>query len=200
MTASRQTKLKVRKGFIAAPMHYNILMVHQFNDQDQKTISKGLIKALTPEKAKVLLPTSKDSLLPRDKRSKWSLIAHSSVGLSGTFDLYILRFKGLDVAVFFKRQTSVITPEPEDPAPEGYVQDEDDLWARLDLFSKSARQLVGSVRSELSNQDAEISRLTLENEAQTKVIEHDARTIHSLRNQLQAARSKSVRNSPTRKK
>lgn len=163
MVASKQTRLKMRKGFVAAPMQYRKLMVHQFTDEDVKIISKGLIKASTPAKAKELLPC------PGNMKSKWMLRAISHVG---TFDVQILQYKGLEVALFFKRQVSVIEPELEDPAPEGCIENDDDIWARMELFGKSPRQLVGSVAQELADKDAQISALQIQLESKDRVEKH----------------------------
>jgi hypothetical protein len=163
MVASKQTRIKMRRGFVAAPLTYKILMVRQFTDEDTKIITKGLIKALTPQKAKDLLPT------PSTPRSKWMLRSVSQVG---SFDVQILMYKGLEVALFFKRQTSIITPELEDPTPEGCIEDEDDIWVRMELFGKSPRQLVGSVAKELADKDLEISTLKMALESKDRVEEH----------------------------
>ena len=42
MVASRQTRLKMRKGFVGAPLTYKILMVRQFTDEDTKIITKKI--------------------------------------------------------------------------------------------------------------------------------------------------------------
>lgn len=175
MVASKQTRLKMRKGFVAAPLTYKVLMVTQFTDEDMKIISKGLIKAVTPVKARELLPT------PQQSKSKWMLRSVSHVG---TFDVQILMYKGLEVALYLKRQTSIVTPELGDPAPEGCIESEDDVWARLDLFSKSPRQLVGSVANELAAKDLEITRLHIELESKDRLGKHYE--IIGLRNELKA--------------
>lgn len=177
MVASKQTRLKMRKGFVAAPLKYKILMVHQFTDEDVKIISKGLIKATTPIKAKDLLPT------PTNMKSKWRIKYISQVGIH---DVQLLTYKECEVALFFKRSVSIIEPELEDPAPEGYIQNEDDLWARMDLFGKSPRQLVGSVAQELADKDVEISALKLHLESKDRVEQHYK--VAQLREDLQATK------------
>lgn len=186
IAASRQTKLKLRKGFVAAPINYRVLMVTQFTDEDRNIISKGLIVATNPIRAAVLLPKADEHLKPQRERSKWSMRALSLVR---DFDVQILMYKGVEVALFLKRQTSVVTPEPEDPAPEGVLEDDEDIWARLDLFSKSPRQLVGSVRDELAARNDEIAKLTSYVETLKKALADEARTITSLRTQLANAQT-----------
>lgn len=178
-------------------LQYRKLMVAQFTPQDHKIIAKGLVKATTPSKAEVLLPQPGDNLLPREQRSKWSM---RSVSLIGNADVWVLLYKGLEVAVFFRRQTSLITPEPGDPIPEGYLQHADDVWARMDLFSKSPRQLVGSVREELAEKDREIQRLTIEVETQSHLLKTQAKQLEQLRRQLKDAQSQPAKAKSNRKR
>lgn len=175
MTASKQTRLKLRKGFTNAPLQYRVLMVAEFSDKDIKTISKGLIKATTPDNAKPLLPTPKDLDLPKEKRSRWSM-ERPTTG-NGTYDIHVLKYKGLEVAVFYRRATHTIEPEPMDPVPVAALRDPDDVWVRLELFNKSPRQLVGKVREEMQEQTQRIS--SLENEVATlrSLKEHETKQL-----------------------
>jgi hypothetical protein len=177
MVASRQTRLKLRKGYQNAPLTYTVLMVGQFTVQDEKEIAKGLVIGTTPEKAKKLLPTP-------IKKTKWSL---KPLMLVGNYDAHLLQYKGLEVALYFRRQVSIVTPEACDPAPEGVLQNPDDVWARIDLFQKSPRQLVGTVTAELESKDREIIRLNYEIEAKDALLSADEHTMKSLRGQLMEA-------------
>lgn len=176
MNASRQTRLKLRKGFQNAPLTYTVLMVGQFTPEDEKVIAKGLIMATTPTKAKALLPTP-------EKKTKWSL---KPLMLAGNYDIHLLLYKGLEVALYFKRQTSVITPDPEDPMPEGHLENSDDVWIRLELFHKSPRQLVGAVRDEIVELNREITRLNTLLEAKNAIIAADEQTRKTLQGQIKS--------------
>jgi hypothetical protein len=195
VVASKQTRLKLRKGFMAAPLRYKVLMVSQFNDVDSKIIQKGLIQAINPTEANKLLPGPSDRLLPSAKRSKWMLRAVSQVG---DFDINVLLYRGSPVALYFKRPISIVEPEEGDPAPEGYVEDENDLWVRLDLFSKSPRQLVGSVRGELADKNAEIERLKDEVLTLRSIVGDDVDSYKQMKRELATLKSKPL--SKSRKK
>jgi len=54
--------------------------------------------------------------------------------------VYVLKYKGIEVALFFKRQLTEIKLNPGDRYPEGVMKEPDDAWQRLDIASKSARQ------------------------------------------------------------
>lgn len=151
-------------------------MVSQFNDVDKKEIAKGLIKAITPIKAESLLPVP-------GKPSKWSM---RLVSLVGNYDVRSLHFKGSEVAVFWKRQTSEVIPDPSDPVPEGVLENPDDVWIRFDLFSKSPRQLLGAIQDDLDNCAKERTRLQIEIDSLHRIKEADGQTIKTLQGKLNA--------------
>lgn len=179
MKAAKQTRIKLRKGYHNAPISYRVLMVSQFNKEDQKIIAKGLLLAVTPEKAAQLLPAP-------SKPTKWRLVKNSSVGLCGTFDVQILYYKGLEVAVFWKRQTSEVIPDPGDPVPEGILESQDDVWARMDLIHKSARQLVGVVGEDLKLMKSELASKDAQIQALQRIKQADDKTIATLQGKLSA--------------
>lgn len=174
MKASKQTRLKLKKGFDKAPISYRVLMVAQFTELDMKEIAKGLIKATTPDKAKVLLPVP-------GKPSKWSMRMISYVG---DYNVQSLHYKGLEVAAFWKRQTSEVIPDPSDPVPEGVVENPDDVWVRFDLLYKSARQLTSAVASDLDSLQKTNTNLGIQVEALNRVIEANDKTIKSLQGRI----------------
>lgn len=145
LPASKQTRLKLKKGFHNAPIAYRVLSVATFSPADMKIIAKGLIIATTPERAKALLPkvAGHQFVTPL-----WQL---RMVTFTGNHDVYALLYKGLEVAAFWKRQTSEVIPDPEDPVPEGVLENPDDVWVRFDLLYKSARQLTLAVSDDLTS-------------------------------------------------
>lgn len=147
-----QTKLKMRKGFQAAPLFYYVLMTHQLNEVDKKIVTKGLLHAITPLEAKELVLTQPGWMF-RD------------ISLIKDFECGVLMYKGLAVALYYKRQVSKIEPEPYEPVPSGALENPKDVWARLDLFSKSPRQLVADAQEELLLKDQEIIELKQQLEA-----------------------------------
>lgn len=184
--ASRQTKLKIKKGFVNAPITYEVLMVHQLKPEDKKIIEKGLALATTPDKAATLVQKPEPG-----KKCFWTL---KMVSLIGTNDIRVLAYKNLEVAVFVKRQTSKVTPEPEDPSPEGVLENAEDVWARVDLFIKSPRQLLKSVQEELEQCRKDLALVEVDKANLKRLHEADERTIKSLQGQLKTAQQ------PKRKK
>lgn len=132
----KETKRKLKQGFGIAPIYYYVPKNTQFNPKDQAIIAKGLALAFNPQDCHKLVA----------KVPGWS---YREISLVHDFECGALLYKGLAVAVYFKRQVDKIEPEPMDPVPAGALENLNDVWARLDLITKSPRQLVGSVANEL---------------------------------------------------
>lgn len=145
------------------PLKYKVLQVFQLNDADRKEVAKVMVKAITPQKAKELIFA----------KSMWS---YRDITLTKDFDCGILQFKGLAVCLYFKRQCNEIEPVATDPTPIGALENDDELYARLDLFSKSPRELHASVREEMLLQEMELTELKYQ--------------VHSLEQQLIERESK----------
>lgn len=147
----KQTKIKLRTKWGTA-IKYKVLMTFQLNDKDRREVAKVLALAVTPMKAKEQIILARRRIQERTGdlhaalNCPWS---YRDISMVKDFECGVLQFKGLAVCLFYKRQCSEIEPEPKDPIPIGALENDDDIWARLDLFSKSPRQLIGDIREEL---------------------------------------------------
>jgi molecular chaperone GrpE (heat shock protein) len=116
-------KTRLKTGF-ADTVKYKVLEISGLNKIDRLKVAQQI----------VLIATGKDaSELP--VREGWGykvLDMHGRVG--------VLTFRGMEVAVFYKRQTMDIIPEDTDPVPEAVLEDPADAWMRLDLTGSSARR------------------------------------------------------------
>jgi hypothetical protein len=141
-----ETKRKLKQGLGLAPLFYYVLTVHQLNDKDQKIVDKALVLCTNPVEAKKYL-------------LKQPGFSYRDISLVKDFECGVLVYKGLAVALFYKRQVTKIEPEPMDPVPTGALESLEDVWARLDLFTKSPKQLVGSLKEELLEKERTILEL-----------------------------------------
>lgn len=131
----RQTKLKLRKGFSNAPITYTVLMTTQLTEPDRKIVTKALVHCTTPNKCRELM-AKEPGWMYRDI----SFVQDHKCGL--------LLYKGLSVALFYHRQVINIEPMPNDPVPSGVLENDEDVWVRLDLFSLSPRQQHQELREQ----------------------------------------------------
>jgi hypothetical protein len=153
---TRQTRLKLRKGFVNAPLTYRVLAVTQLNDKDKKLVTKTLVKVKTEADAKKLVGVG----------SKWGYkpLAYQ------TDRVGVITYKGIEVAVMYKRITLILEPLPEDPAPEGVLENPEDVWTRFDLFGVSVRQQHKLIRGEVESQEFEHGLLKIELAAKERII------------------------------
>jgi len=165
-----QTKVKLRSRW-AAPIKYKVLQTFQLSDKDRKHVAKTMIKAVTPT-------------IAREIAHKEALWSYRDISLVKDFECGVLQFKGLAVCLFYKRQCNEIEPVATDPVPIGALEDEVDLYARLDLFSKSPRELHSSVREELLSLSMEVEELKHELAVTRAALEQKEKSIR-----LQTAKS-----------
>jgi hypothetical protein len=78
----------------------------------------------------------------------------------------VLKYRGAEVALLFKRQIQEVEPLPCDPVPEGIIKDPNDAWQRFDLLGASARQV--SARVGKTNRDLEQELRLAEEEIKAK--------------------------------
>lgn len=147
-----ETRRKLKQGLGFAPLFYYVLTVHQLNDKDQKIVDKALAVCINPVEAKQLTRLSQAG-------GAASGFSYRDISLVKDFECGVLMYKGLAVALYYKRQVTKIEPEPMDPVPTGALESLEDVWARLDLFSKSPKQLVGSLKEELLEKERTILEL-----------------------------------------
>jgi hypothetical protein len=156
MVAAKQTRLKIRRGFVKVPLTYRILAVDQLSDKDKRFVTKTLVKVKTDADAKKLVGIG----------SKWGYkpLAYKTDRVAE------ITYKGIVVSLMYKRVTLMLQPLPEDPIPEGTLENPDDVWQRHDLFGVSVRQQHKIVRTEVESQENEAKLLQIELDAKDKII------------------------------
>ena len=156
MTSTKQTRLKIRRGFVKVPLTYSVLAINRLSPVDKKVVSKILVKVKTEGDAKKLVGIG----------SKWGYkpLAYN------TDRVGVITYKGIEVAIMYKRVTLMLMPMPEDPVPEGTLENPEDVWIRFDLFGVSVRQQHQIVRTEVESQEHEFEMMQIELLARDKII------------------------------
>jgi hypothetical protein len=54
----------------------------------------------------------------------------------------ILRYKGVEVVLYLRREITEVEPFPGDPVPAGLIKDPDDAWVRFELLGPSAKHVA----------------------------------------------------------
>ena len=172
---TKQTKLKLRKGFHKAPPTYRVLAVNQLSKEDLKIVTKTMIKINTEAQAKALVGIG----------SKWGYKPFQITDRVG-----VITYKGIEVALMFKRFTTMVEPMPDDPVPEGYLENPEDVWIRYDLFGLSPRQQSKIIRTEVESQEKEANMLQIELDAKDIIIKNLETSMKSLQTQLKEKKKK----------
>lgn len=139
-----QNQLKLKNGLGTMPHSYQVLVSDQLSAVDKAEISKVVSTLLTPEDTDVL---TKQTI-------GWSFRILDTLKHVG-----VLAFRGVPVALFYKRMCNTITPMECDPVPLKAIEDPKDLWMRFSLIGPSSRQLSLITARQEANATGEIVRL-----------------------------------------
>lgn len=137
------TRATKRKTF--SPPKYEVLLWHQLSERDVQFISGAV----------TLLGTGLEAQALARQDNFWSYEHMDSLGRAG-----VLKYKGVETAVFWKRQSTKIVVQPHDPVPTGILREPDDIWMRYELFGISARQvnMRHKVRVQVKDEDYKLLR------------------------------------------
>lgn len=127
------TGLKYSKKYYATKLKYQVLTGYQIPKKDLERVRafiKPLVNGDEAYKAVVEYAKKLDS----------DVLCGEWTWVSPTPRIGILLFRGIEVALFFKRQVSELAPGLGEKPPEGEIKDPDDVWQRLDLLGPSAKK------------------------------------------------------------
>lgn len=120
------------------PIKYRVLLADQMSKSDRTEVAALVTTLYTGPEAK---EKSCRLIAPGEwVNQNWQYEILDMRGRVG-----VLKYKGVEAAVFFQRQIGEVEPLPCDPVPEGVIKDPADAWVRLDLLGLSARQSGGRV-------------------------------------------------------
>lgn len=168
MSVGKQTRFKLKRGLHKVPVRYKVLSVRLLSEEDKKIVAKEVVKLVTPADIKKLVgnPVIKHGRLMPSMSSKWTYIPFGYYMPGG-----VLKYKGIEVAVFYRRTIEEIPVEAHDPIPEGWLEKEEDIWARFDLTGQSARVISGSVRDDLVTMERNLAVANAEIKSLTALLE-----------------------------
>lgn len=179
MTASKQTRLKLRKGFIKAPIEYRVLTTNQLSIDDLRYVLKTLATVRTFDDAK--------KLIAHNSKNKWGLIV-SVMGFATT--AAVVKYKGIEVALLYRRLTNIVVPAPEDPVPTGVLENPDDVWVSFLLIGAKDSKLKKLYNEETKEMSRSLAQANAEVSALEQVIKSHEHTIRTLQGRLKIKEKK----------
>lgn len=117
--------VRYHKNYVYDQLRYTVLTVSQMSEQDKHMVQASL-KTITTGPEAMVLP---------DGVNGWACVTLDLRGRA-----FLLSYKGIEVALFYKRQLTEIKLEPGDRFPEGVCQDPNEAWQRLDIIGLSAKK------------------------------------------------------------
>lgn len=131
---------------ITTPVHYNkhwketkikykVLSISQLSKAWIQTIKATVKTVITGDAAKDFVYNTARDLALQGLKSDWAYKVIDNLGHVG-----VLEYRGIQVALFFKRQVSEIMPVVGEKPPENPITDPDEVWQRLDILGSSAKK------------------------------------------------------------
>jgi molecular chaperone GrpE (heat shock protein) len=173
-----QNQVRLRRGITNTPIHYKVLSVNMLPKHLKVELGATLMKISTGTEAKALA----------GQPPGWGYEVLDTLGRIG-----VLRMRGVDVALFFKRQCQEVAVEECDPVPEGEIQDPIDVWVRLDLMGQSARQVNQRIKQQINIMSADNQLNNTQLAAKEQIITAHEADIKRLKNQVQALEDEATR-------
>ena len=143
------------------PIKYRVLVAEQLSKADKIEVAAKVATIYTG-------PEAVEASFTRTNPTQWKNEHWQYEVLDKLGRVAVLKFRGAEVALFFKRQIQEFEPLPIDPIPEGIIKDPNDAWCRYDLFGLSARQV--SARVGKANRDLEEELRLAEDEIKAKQV------------------------------
>lgn len=131
------TDVYFNKHWKETKIKYRVLSISQLSKAWIQTIKAVLKTLVTGTAAETYCRTTANELALQGVKSDWAYIVadHDHLGNIG-----IMTYRGIQVALFFKRQTTEIAPVVGEKPPDSPLTDPDDIWQRLDILGPSAKK------------------------------------------------------------
>lgn len=173
--AQNQERLKRGSG---QPIRYKVLSINMLPKHLQAELASKLLILNTGDEAKALA----------GQPPGWGYRTLDTVGRIG-----LLSMRGVEVALFFKRQCQEVEVEDCDPVPEGEIKEPIDIWVRLDILGLSARQKNARIKRELNSMSAVHALNETQLAAKEQIISTQDADIKRITAQLAAAQEEAAR-------
>src|SRR5712675_1059733 len=126
--------MRSKHATISQVVRYRVLVASQLSVTDRdKALAEARI-LLTGEQVEAMIKVTQ-AITPM--KSPWGCFTADTLG-----NVKILRYKGVDVVLYYKRPVTEIEPFPGDPIPLGMVQDPQDVWVRFELLGGSGKRVA----------------------------------------------------------
>jgi molecular chaperone GrpE (heat shock protein) len=135
------------KGWRQDSYKYPVLAVSMM-DKTAKDVVEATVKTLASgeEAQAFVFGTNQDRDQKTGFQMGWMYEQLDKLGRCG-----VLKYRGTEVVLFYKRQLNEILPATGDPVPTNSIKEPVDVWQRFSLFGASARESNRFIKQEIKN-------------------------------------------------
>jgi hypothetical protein len=149
------TPIRYHKKWMQDRIKYPVLTISQLSDKALESVRAFVKPLVTGEEAgkkvvQLIRAAEGESI-------EWSYSLLDQLGNVG-----VLRYRGIEVALYFKRQVTEQSPGIGEPIPEARIEDPTDVWQRLDLLGPSAKKANVVLKNYHEGLQSQIALLTQE--------------------------------------
>ena len=137
------------------PIRYRVLLAEQLSQADKLMISAKVSMMYSGPEAEMHSFRRTCKQHDEEKSIKFVNENWQYEVLDRMGRVVALKYKGVEVALFVKRQLTEAEPVFDDPIPEGIITDPQDAWLRLDVLGLSASKvssLIGRQKKSLEEE------------------------------------------------
>lgn len=122
-------------GWIKDQVKYKVLTIDHLPKAAMELIRATVKTLVSGDSARDFAHKDARLFATKNLQTDW---AYTSLDVKGRIG--VLRYRGIEVAMFFKREITEIEPGSGEKPPECQITDPVDLWQRLDIFGPSAKR------------------------------------------------------------
>ena len=153
--------VRYHQNYVYDQLRYTVLTLTLMSKVDKDFVESVLKTILTGPDA-MLLPqvTYKDGDSNNNKTENLIPNGWACTKIGYNKEIFLVSYKGVEVAIFYKRQLTEIKLQPGDRFPESVLQDPQEAWQRLDLLGQSAKKANFVLASTIKHIEDENKLLT----------------------------------------
>lgn len=148
--------MRSKHPVISQVVRYRVLVASLLSAADRDLALAEARVLLTGMQAEAMVKIAQAG----EAKTCWGCFTADTLG-----NVKILRYKGVDAVLYYKRPVTEIEPFPGDPVPLGVIEDPQDVWVRFELLGASARKVAAISTHERLQLTKQIHNLTIEIQA-----------------------------------
>lgn len=154
VAAFKKEGIQYRKGIFIENPEYNVLTILEMKQEEKEHAIKKVTKLYSKNDVEEFVKESIQKAIQRKQfATNWS---YSVIDMHGR--ALVLRYKGVEIALFYQRQLTKRRISQENPVSELKLKDPKDAWVRCDLWGLSTQQNKQSTVNLIQQQEKKLEQ------------------------------------------